>query len=834
MRFPKVFYTFLLSFCFNLTMHAQNDYVLVTPTNFPASTTEDVIHLLEKGTKQKWNTASAATGKENAIVLSISPDPKFTTKESFHIRAEKKHLTITSSSIEGLTFGLYKHLRSIGFRFYLPGDLYTVIPEVQHPFGPIASKYDKPFLQVRQFFGTGGFGSSNTDPDMSVQKEWMLWKIRNGFGSAYELGGHRGENFILENKSILAKKPGWLAGKLSGNDHADQGVKLNYLDKEAVAFYTDWSIRPFTNPLFKPMHPSHSQFVSMEPSDGGGFINEQEQFRSKKIPSISDQVYAAANLAAQKLEKKFPGHPNIGVNLYAYSSHAAPPSFKLHPRVFVQIIPFQFQNVAFGPSFIKMWAAKAKRFAVYDYLRYTDANFDLPGGITVEELMKRLVFSVQSGSEGTTFETSYSKFSTGIPLYLAGRYMSDGQSDWYKEMEELVAALYPSAQQPMKALFTLLFNEPSFTSNHLGNAASLLKNADQLVSGTRPKSRINELKDYLHFVHLVYVSRDPANGSLEKRLLPLSEFAWKVYESKIIHSYRIMQLVSYAFLNSEQKDPAYKRNQQLHVEWFPETPASQAAWKQFHQGLPKEATEKNFSALTKIYPNSKTTVYEMSKVVEQINGNYMPINKMVIHGSHETRGYFAVYADKPTSIKIRYKLLSGENPFVNISVTDKDYAGIQAIQIQKASGEVTIKINKGETSLFLHAGNNVSYRMEIQVNDGIIFFDGAPRGNLAFYKSFDDPYEKYTYDPDAYPSYIYIPAGLSEIYYTVQLNALEIKSGNQKIQSAIRSTEHGGVENRIINAKKDQTNRFWKAQVHGNFNYKFVNIPDRYFLIREK
>ena len=396
---------------------SQTSFSLYTPPGFPDQYRSDYITLLQQGTRQKWKPEEIQNRVSKGIILQLGDHTSFTAKESYRIETNgNSQLTITSSSMEGLTFGMYKHLRNLGYKFYLPGTLYTLIPSLQNPFGPKKTLVDKPFLQVRDFFGTGGFGSGMSDPDKSVQEAWLQWKVRNGFGSAYQLSGHRGENFILENKAKLRQHPDWLATPLTGNDQSDQGIKLNYLNKEALNFFVDWTIEAFTRKSYQRPPPGHSDFVSIEPSDGGGYLNDLPKNEGKKLPSISDQVYSAANLAAQKLDRVFPNHPNIGVNLYAYSGHAEPPSFKLHPRVFVQLIPYQFQTVAFGPSFIKLWKEKASRFGLYDYLNYADAQFDLPGGLTLDQAMKRLVHSVKSGSEGTTYETSYSKFATGIPL----------------------------------------------------------------------------------------------------------------------------------------------------------------------------------------------------------------------------------------------------------------------------------------------------------------------------------------------------------------------------------------------------------------------------------
>jgi hypothetical protein len=829
----QVIFLFLLLPLFNLAQSTTAKQTIYAPATVPLEALHDFKYLLEKSTGENWQIQLCGKNTSHGISLKLDNDNAFKTKESFRFQGNGVDLlTITSSSPEGLVFGFYKHLRQLGFQFYLPGEDYTIIPKLTNPFGTRKDIVDKPFLQIRNFFGTGGFGTSNADPDQTVEKAWNLWKLRNGFGSAYALGGHRGENFVLENKETLQKNPQWLSTPLKGQP-SDVGIKLNYLNKEALDYYTDWTIKPFTQGNFAPPPPNHTELISIEPSDGAGFLNEYQP--NKSLPSVSDQVYGAANVAAQKLDKLFPDRPNIGVNLYAYSSHAAPPSFPLNPRVFVQLIPYQFQNIAFGPSFIKLWASKAKRFGIYDYYNYADAQFDLPGGMTIEEAMKRLVHSVRAGSEGTTYETSYSKFATGIPLWLLGRYMADGNADWQKNLEGLTRVLYGEAAPKILELFQLFYNQPSFGIQYMGNALKLLNEAVALATGNEVHKRLNELKEYLQFAHLVYQSRDVKNGTTYQRLLPVAEYAWKLYPQKIVHSYRIMQLVSYAFLNIDKNDKDYALYQKLHIDWFPETDRTKAAWAKIRQGIDLTQVNSDFHSLIGKYkvadlPGS----YDFEKVEESISQSFLPGKTMVFGGGSLVRGYFGVYSDKATTLTLHYKI-DGPKPFLTLSSIDKNYLHDTAIVATKMAGTITIKLSAGETTIFLNAGDECSYRIQVAITNGLFFFDGSPRGKLAFYKAFSDPYEQYTYQPAFYPSHIFVPKGISSMDYKVQLNALTITSPiGRKIKSDLLLSEHGGFETRKFAIQSNETGKIWKAEVSGNYNYNFLNIPDRYLLLQEK
>jgi hypothetical protein len=828
----RLSFLFLLLFPFSINAQKGGNYQFYSVNDLSPETQNDITDLLQKATSGKWEKVSSEKDVRNGIILKISDHSSFKVKESFRLESNGSSLlVVSSSSKEGLMFGIYKHLRNLGFKFYLPGDLYTIIPKISNPFGPKKDIIDQPFAQIRDFGGTGGFGSENPDPGKTVEKTWNVWRDRNGFGAAYPLAGARGEDFILENKKILKEHPDWLVTPLTGNDFNDQGIKLNYFNKEAVDFYVNWTIQRFTQKNYKLPPPGFTELVSIEPSDGGGFLTSWKG----KTMSASDQVYMAANIAAKKLDALFPDHPNIGVNVYAYSSHAAPPSFPLHPRVFVQLVPYQFQNIAYGASFIKMWSEKIKRFGIYDYLKYADASWDLPGGMSLEETMRRLIHSIKSGSEGTMFETSYSKFSTGIPLWLMIRYLADGDSNWEKNIQLLNSDLYQSASAPIGKLFQLFYSQVSFSKDHLSNAVNYVEQASKTSLNETVKKRLLELKQYLYFDHLVYASREINNSSLKDRTLPISEYAWKIYQSCIVHSYRIMQLVAYNFLNYDKSKPEYNDYYQLFLKWFPETEKTKTDWYKKPQSQSAAEIENNFTLLKKLYQNPViNNTYSLEEADKVITLNYNPKREMIIGGNYSVRGSFAVYSNKKTELKISYKLTGSANPVLTVSGIDDKYQHSIAYTVDKAQGQTTIQLPAGETRLFLSADNGTYFRLKVNISEGFIFFNGSPRGILSFYKNFSDPLESYIYDPGYYPSYIFVPGSTTSLTYKVQLNALKLSSSGKEFPSKLLQAENAGFETRQIIIPKEESGKIWKAMISNNYNYNMINIPDRYFLLEPK
>jgi len=137
----------------------------------------------------------------------------------------------------------------------------------------------------------------------------------------------------------------------------------------------------------------------------------------------------------------------------------------------------------------------------------------------------------------------------------------------------------------------------------------------------------------------------------------------------------------------------------------------------------------------------------------------------------------------------------------------------------------------GETSFFVHASANTSYILKMQLNNTFCYFDGSPRGKVGFL----DDKEAFSYDPLYYPSYIYIPGNTSSVQYRVQVNALKIFTPNgEAVATKLISTSAGGFELRSFEVPAGFSGKFWKAVISNNYDYQFLNIPDRYFLLIEK
>ena len=268
---PIILVIFLALLQFNAL--AQR-YAISAPPLFPEEVVQNLKTILSTATGSNFSIEKGSITK--GFYLTLDSSLNYKTTESCMANSTGYGLVqFSSPSINGLIFGVYRYLRDAGFSFYLPGELYSEIPAKPNLFAR-TSKMLTPFTRIRAFFGTGGLGSGKTDPDLSVQKAWQLWKWQNGFGSEFELAGHVGETFNINNRNVLEKHPDWTASPVVVNGNLDPSAKLNYLNPAAVDFFTDWVLKKYTTAGYKAPPLYSKDMVSIDPSDGGGYSTARE------------------------------------------------------------------------------------------------------------------------------------------------------------------------------------------------------------------------------------------------------------------------------------------------------------------------------------------------------------------------------------------------------------------------------------------------------------------------------------------------------------------------------------------------------------------------------
>lgn len=512
------------------------------------STVEDVAGILQKITGEAFAMSNEYTGA--GILLAQSDGAQAPAalakrlagkgREPFVIQSnDKDRLWIVANGEAGLRHGLYYYLEQLGARFYFPNERWTILPKR----ADIALAIDKlvePDYRMREFAGSGGFGPAMpVDAKGDNKARWALWKQRNRFGGEFTLGGHSGEAFNTEKKKILEQHPEYLAKV--GDEFGPWSLiaKLNPSNPDALKLYVDWSVERFRRQ--RKANP-YSFAVSVDPADGGGHCTCDE---CKKIGngSPSDQVYYIANAVAKAVRAEF---PDGYVNLYAYNEHAMTPSFPLEPNVYISVIPYAFQRTGLTPEeFIRMWGQKAAKMSIYDYWSIPDWTQDEPDFNLLQTPGKKLRLWHDNKIEGFLAESTFSAGAIGAAWIVGSHLMWDLKTDEKAVLDDFFQKSFGPAAPPMRRMLTRWSNGFLLVENELALSFRDLQEAARLAQGNDAVlARISDYGRYVQYLRLRHAWQTARKDTVVQAKADLVRHVWRIYDSSMIHSYRIYQLLA--------------------------------------------------------------------------------------------------------------------------------------------------------------------------------------------------------------------------------------------------------------------------------------------------
>ncbi|MFT5488918.1 MAG: hypothetical protein ACI9MU_003849, partial [Alphaproteobacteria bacterium] len=219
------------------------------------------------------------------------------------------------------------YLRSLGVRWYLPGELGEVVPKMKSIPLPKIDETVKPDFEVRQFsvrFAT-------------VDEEVMHWAMRLGIRHSYGLMIAHGMDTMTHPDILKTQHPDWFA-LYGGNRDTQTGKRLNHLcysNEELFAATVKWARAQFD------IYDYES--VSIMPPDAYISICQCELCAGKQIDvmgargKLSNHVWDFVNRVAKEVGKT---HPKKKIVCCAYGANTTHPSNinKLEPNVEVVIV----------------------------------------------------------------------------------------------------------------------------------------------------------------------------------------------------------------------------------------------------------------------------------------------------------------------------------------------------------------------------------------------------------------------------------------------------------------------------------------------------------------
>lgn len=479
----------------------------------------------------------------------------------------ERRVSLVCKSHRALDPAVFGLLYDLGFRWYLPGEQWQVVPESVDLLAG-ESRLVAPDFRRRTWFGTGGFGPRHLkpDPDLEVQAAWRDWQRRNRWGGEVIRIGHAGDDIIGRHAQVFEENPDFRAMADGERVPMDKQFHFSYGNPRFQEWYAservDWLRRAIER-------DPDTLAVSTDPADGGHPHCESPESLALGDGSVSDRVFSLANVAARAVAKEFPDRW-VGIN--AYNRHLAPPSIPLEPNLYVQVIPYAFNRTGMeAEELVEAWGAKHPgKLGIYDYWNITDWARCEPQMDVLERVTGRIPYWKESGFAGVALESSASIGAMGLPFIVASRMLWDVSESPEALLDEFFAAMFGPAEPPVRRMFGRWEEEFLLTPQEIALSYRDLDEAMRLAKGDPIlESRLRDLIAYVFFLQrkLEFEEAHAEDPDDLEHALRFAEAIWQNHRSGMVQAYRMHQLIGYRYYRG-------RFDETIFAAWNPRDPDS--------------------------------------------------------------------------------------------------------------------------------------------------------------------------------------------------------------------------------------------------------------------
>jgi len=422
-----------------------------------------------------------------------------------------KNLDIWEDDERGTLNAVYKFLEQLGVRWYMPGELGTIIPEKAGLSLEPSKLLIEPDFAFRYFafYAKSFYQASNDD---------VLWQLRLGLNkgvNSFAQLGH-GSRAIHARKEIRNSKKdyfGLYKGKrdISSRNSGKPCLSSPDLKKDNIVFAR------------KMFDHFKVETVSVMPTDAYTEVCTCHLCKGKGTyergfnGQISDYVWNYVNDVAKELYKT---HPNKKVRCFAYGAYLLPPESidQLSPNIEVGVCRFRKDLLSSEKNenfynLVKEWKnlSNQKEVIIWDYYlhglensphRYSPIVFPRFLDDDTEKLQNAIKGKfIEVYRKNSGFELDLSDLATNhINIYFSAKYLWDKNLDVEKQLEEYCNLFYGPASKDMK-LFIKTAEE------NVDNLSSSARDLKKLLS--KAKSKTNSTSTYSKRISLIeeYISK---------------------------------------------------------------------------------------------------------------------------------------------------------------------------------------------------------------------------------------------------------------------------------------------------------------------------------------
>jgi hypothetical protein len=373
---------------------------------------------------------------------------------SFALVVDDRRVAARGLSAEGSLFAVYELLEQLGVRWFLPGDLGTVIPETKTVALPSQTTVQAPSFAGRWHGG-----------------ERKPWGRRLRMGGPFFPGAH---GVPLGKEATFEKHPEYYSLVKGQRVNRQLCVSNPEVVKLAVAELKNFFRK-------QPDMP----WRGVGPNDGSGFCEcdncraldggDWDAFSNE--PSVTDRYVWFFNQLLEGIEHEFPDRK---LCFYAYHSYMRPPvKVKPDPRIVPALAVIALCRVH-GPSnpvcpekSYWVWLAQEWKKVlpeVYDrgyWFNLADPGFPF---LMIHRLREEIPLGARLGLKGWRVETMNHWASETPSLYLAAKLMWNTRADVDSLLADFSEKFFGPAAPPMAEYITLMDHALRDADFHTGSS----------------------------------------------------------------------------------------------------------------------------------------------------------------------------------------------------------------------------------------------------------------------------------------------------------------------------------------------------------------------------
>lgn len=361
-------------------------------------------------------------------------------------------------------------LRTLGVRWYLPGELGEIVPKMASIPLPRASRSRSRKTSVPNSRESGYLYDETVHPDFPLRiinfrfgvygRDAAMWAMRLGVRQPYGRQAAHGLHHMTRNEHTLTNHPEWFA-LYGGKRHTQVGQRLNqlcYSNEELLQETVRFARAQFDH--------FDMDVVSVMPPDGYTAICQCKLCEGKDTPdrgyrgAFSDYVWEFVSRVAKEVGKT---HPDRLISNCAYGTYTQPPQEidKLEPNVQVIIVGGRRPTSEARDEIRQLrkdWAAKTDNpIIVFENYPFTGRGFYLPAYIP--RVMGESINATKGISRGEDiwltmdFGENAIGYNHFLVYFTARMYWGGKQQDVVAIFDEYCRILYGPAEDEMRAFF---------------------------------------------------------------------------------------------------------------------------------------------------------------------------------------------------------------------------------------------------------------------------------------------------------------------------------------------------------------------------------------------